>query len=204
MNLTIKEYLDNPCGTLSIPYWKTKNFTIPETIAILHQSEFRGQYQKYQKFFRLINNLNNTISKFNSIKSIHITEDLLQLINICFEKENITLSIEDLYKMQKNPVYNKNLWVGIEENKKLIACGIAEFDQEIGEGSLEWVCVHPEYQRNGLGKKIVNELCYRLKELGACFVTVSGRIGNTSNPECFYRSCGFTGSDIWYICNKQQ
>lgn len=202
MDISLKTYLHNPCGSLSIPYWKAKNIIIPDSIVILHHTHFHQQFKEYQRFFRLIHPLTELFLPSDNIKTVNALEDVLSLLNICFEKEDINLSINDLIQMQSHPVYNKNLWVGIEENGKLIACGIAEFDEEINEGIIEWLCVLPEYQRKGIGRKIVNELCYRLKELGATFVTVSGRIGNTSNPELFYRSCGFIGSDIWYICKK--
>ncbi|MDE7264117.1 MAG: GNAT family N-acetyltransferase [Anaeroplasmataceae bacterium] len=202
MDLSVKTYLNNPCGTLSIPYWKAKNLVIPDSIVILHHTQFQNQFNEYQSFFRLLHPLNEAFFPSCEIKTISALEDVLPLLNVCFEKEDINLSISDLIKMQEHPVYNRNLWVGIEENGNLIACGIAEFDVEINEGIIEWLCVLPNYQRKGIGRKIVNELCYRLKEFGATFVTVSGRIGNTSNPESFYRSCGFLGSDVWYICEK--
>lgn len=30
--ITLTEYLNNPCGTLSIPYWKAKNMVTLKTI----------------------------------------------------------------------------------------------------------------------------------------------------------------------------
>lgn len=202
MNISVKEYLNNPCGALSIPYWKAKNIIIPDSLVILHHTQFHYQYKEYQRFFRLLNPLKEEFLSSNNIKTINDLEDALSLLNLCFEKEDINLSIHDLMQMKKLSVYNENLWVGIEKNGKLIACGIADFDEEIKEGIIEWLCVLPDYQRKGIGRKIVHELCNRLKGLGASFVTVSGRIGNTSNPEFFYRSCGFIGSDVWYICKK--
>ena len=35
--ITKEEYLLNPCGTLSIPYWKNKTIIIPSNIAIIHK-----------------------------------------------------------------------------------------------------------------------------------------------------------------------
>ncbi|MDE7106413.1 MAG: GNAT family N-acetyltransferase, partial [Anaeroplasmataceae bacterium] len=140
----------------------------------------------------------------NGIETLSIKEDLLHLLNACFKKENIELSLEDLYSMQSHPTYHERLWVGIRVEGNLIGCGIAEYDQECREGILEWICVLPQAQRKGYGSRIISCLLHRLKELGALFVTVSGRVDNISNPEKFYRSCGFKGSDIWYICNKKE
>jgi ribosomal protein S18 acetylase RimI-like enzyme len=78
------------------------------------------------------------------------------------------------------------------------ALGIADFDAEIKEGSLEWIQVLPSKRGLGLGKMLVNELLQRLKSK-ADFVTVSGRVDNPANPQALYRKCGFTGDDIWYV-----
>jgi len=37
----------------------------------------------------------------------------------------------------------------------------------------------------------------------AAFVTVSGEMDNTSQPEKLYRKCGFSGNDIWHIMCKK-
>ena len=58
--ITLTEYLNNPCGTLSIPYWKAKNIVIPPEMKILHDKEFRENILlDYidEKYFRLYHNL---------------------------------------------------------------------------------------------------------------------------------------------------
>lgn len=204
MNVSIEEYLNNPCGTLSIPYWKSKVTPIPKNFIIVHQNEFHNQYKEYQRYFRLLHTLKDLKPILYGIETLNPSEDLLDLLNVCFKKENIELSLEDLYSMQAHLTFHKNLWIGIRVEGKLIACGIAEYDKECKEGILEWICVLPQAQRKGYGSRIISCLLYRLKELGALFVTVSGRVDNISNPEKFYRSCGFKGSDIWYICNEKE
>ena len=42
--MDVKEYLQNPCGTLSIPYWKAKTLAIPDSMRIIHCSNWNGQY----------------------------------------------------------------------------------------------------------------------------------------------------------------
>lgn len=197
-------YLNNPCGTLSIPYWKAKVISIPNSIVILHKNDFHHQYEDYQRYFRLIHPLREIMPIEDGVETISISEDLLHLLNACFKKENIELSLEDLYDIELHSTFHQNLWVGIRVEEKLIACGIAEYDKECNEGIIEWICVMPQFQKEGYGTRIISCLLQRLKELGALFVTVSGRVDNTSNPEKFYRSCGFRGSDIWYICKKKE
>lgn len=199
-----EEYLNNPCGLLSIPYWKAKIVFVPDSIEILHHKKFKNQKKEFQRYFRLIHHLDKIGPIPKQVQFLEITEDLVSLINICFKAEHIIVSLEDLYDMQKHSTYRKDLWIGIEVDDRLIGCAIAAYDLECREGSIEWICVLPEYQRKGYGSKLVYGLLYQLKELGADFVTVSGRLDNISHPEKLYRSCAFTGSDVWYICKKEE
>lgn len=75
-------------------------------------------------------------------------------------------------------------------------------DTEIGEGILEWIQVSEKYRGKGIGKFIVNELLQRMNGM-ASFVTVSGQVNNSTNPEALYRKCGFEGNDIWHIMYKK-
>lgn len=36
--ISINEYKQNPCGALSIPYWKAEKMSIPENIKIVHNN----------------------------------------------------------------------------------------------------------------------------------------------------------------------
>ena len=55
--ITKTEYLLNPCGTLSIPYWKYQTIAIPSNIKIIHRRHFNNQFNKFQRFFRLLHKL---------------------------------------------------------------------------------------------------------------------------------------------------
>ena len=79
---------------------------------------------------------------------------------------------------------------------------IAELDKKILEASLEWIQVLPEYRGQGVGKTLVNELLHRVSKK-VKFTTVSGLLDGETNPEILYRKCGFTGSDIWMVYNKE-
>ena len=41
--IPLNEYLKNPCGTLSIPYWKNKNIITPEHIKVVHQIDYSAE-----------------------------------------------------------------------------------------------------------------------------------------------------------------
>lgn len=78
---------------------------------------------------------------------------------------------------------------------------MAELDAEIKEGILEWIQVSPEYRGKGLGKFVVNELLWRMKDK-AEFATVSGKVNNSTNPRGLYIACGFFGEEIWHVMRK--
>lgn len=204
--MNLQEYLNNPCKTLSIPYWKNKQINIPKDIIILHEDEYLNTNQKFSKvdkFFRVIHKLDDVPKSSNSsVMTIDIKNDidqLISLINICYEKEKIKINLKDINSWINRITYRDDLWIKIVLNGKIIASGIAEIDYEVKEGILEWIQVDPLFQGQGYGKMIVNELIYRLSKI-ADFITVSGRINNNSNPLGLYKSCGFEGADIWNIC----
>lgn len=205
VNREIRNYLYNPCRELSIPYWKHKLITLPSNIAIIHADDFCNQYQQYQRYFRILHKLVDIKEVCNKVCLIDFNYDkksLIQMINKCYEHENIFVDEGDIDKWMRHPTFNKSLWVKIEKNNKIVASGIAEYDLELKEGIIEWVQVLPEYRNKGYGKDIVNYLLKQLKELNANFVTVSGSLENKTNPEVLYRKCGFIGNDVWYICKK--
>ncbi|MBR0137335.1 MAG: GNAT family N-acetyltransferase [Erysipelotrichaceae bacterium] len=119
-------------------------------------------------------------------------------IRECYREETVT--DEELLTYTQRSVYDKDLWIAIREKQtgKIIASGIGEFDETIGEGILEWIQVSPKYRRKGLGKVIVCELLKRLSEK-AGFVTVSGRMNNPDDPFSLYKACGFEDPVIWHI-----
>lgn len=60
LSVNDSEYLRNPCGTYSIPYWKNKTIQIPPNMKIMHDREFEDelllQYND-EKYFRLLHDL---------------------------------------------------------------------------------------------------------------------------------------------------
>ena len=70
------------------------------------------------------------------------------------------------------------------------------------EGVLEWIQVSPNYRGKGLGKFIVRELRWRMRDK-AEFVTVSGRVDNPSHPDILYKRCGFSNEEIWHVLRKK-
>lgn len=206
--MLLKEYLENPCRKLSIPYWKNKNMQIPENMIIVHQNDFDdSSFTDYhdEKYFRLIHKLDNV--KRNHIDGFSVrtaeASDIPIIVDIINKSySDLSVTYEQILSYTKTEAYDKNLWIVVYENNKndAVGCGIADLDNEAREGILEWIQVLPEYRGRGIGKMIVNELLRRMKN--ADFATVSGKIDNKTNPEKLYRSCHFVGNDIWHILTK--
>lgn len=208
--MTLNEYLKNPCGISSIPYWKVKSIVIPENIMILHNNDFSESLLNNhidEKYFRLYHDLKNineiVISGIEIINASN--QDISIIVDIINQSYvDMQASCKQFEDYTKTQVYNPDLWILVKNtsNNKYIGCGIADFDSETKELMLEWIQVLPEYRKKGIGQIIVNELLWRGKDI-ANFATVSGKIDNISKPERLYRKCGFTGSDIWHILIKR-
>jgi GNAT superfamily N-acetyltransferase len=119
-------------------------------------------------------------------------------INQCYP--NMHLKSDTVRSWTDHPVYDPNLWIWTLEDAtgSPAGLGIAELDREIGEGSLEWVQVHPHYRRKGVGTSLVRALLARLEGVTQ-FTTVAGRVDNPTHPERLYRRCGFSGGDVWWV-----
>ena len=180
--ITAEEYLKDPCGASSLPFWKTEQTEIPQGMQIVPEDQFDAAACKgtAEPYFRLICRpaecVRPEIPEGFELAACS-TEEYAQHINSCYEQEGVT--IEEVNAWRLRPVYDPELWSAVKDrkNKKIAATGIAEIDRRIGEGILEWIQVSPEYRRRGLGQYVVKELLYRMKEK-AGFVTVSGKMKN--------------------------
>ena len=208
--ITLTEYLNNPCGTLSIPYWKAKNITIPPNMKILHDKDFSvDTLLNYtdEKYFRLHHNLKEILRIITNDFEITTAtrkdiKSIVQIINDSYT--DISVNKELIKSYTKTPVYNNSLWIMVKEKAtgKYVGCGIADFDTEAKELILEWIQVLPQYRGKKIGQLIVTELLFRMKDI-ADFATVSGKVNNATNPEALYRKCGFVGNDEWHTLNKK-
>ncbi len=203
-----KTYLENPCKHASIPYWKMEIIGEPKDIRIHHMDACDCDdidRSNREAYFRLIHHLDGIGEEDTSVMTIHPEKDidgLAKMINQSYHREGIMVKRTDLIRMMTHPVYQADLWIKIIKDDQIIASGIAEFDPRLKEGVLEWIQVIPEARGQGYGKMIVKALLSRLSKR-AEFVTVSGRLGNHSNPERLYRQAGFQGHDIWHVIRSR-
>lgn len=204
-----KQYLENPCGTASIPYWKAVCISIPVNMKILHDREFDAELLKRyvdEPYFRLLHHMREvkpvSLPEGYSLYEASVS-DFADHINSCYEDIGITMSEIQGYLTREQ--YCAGLWLAVRDNykEKIVATGIAELDREISEGVLEWIQVSKDYRSRGLGSYLVLELLWRMRK-AARFVTVSGKCENTDNPEGLYRKCGFCGDDVWHILRERE
>lgn len=204
--MDMEKYLRDPCGTLSIPYCKAMALTVPESMKILHCSEWHGQYRSYQRFFRIKHDLKELVPidfDYDALSIDYQAAQLSEMINASYRHENISVSEQDILLWKHRKTFCEDLCIYMNADGGVMAAsGIAEYDAACREGFIEWVQVLPEYRKQGLGKKIVAVLLNRLRDHGAEFVTVSGNLDSVSRPLELYKGCGFTGDDIWYICRE--
>ena len=189
--IDLQNYMKNPCRVSSIPYWKTKTVSVPDGMLIIHDELYNDDY------------LNKPELPEGYSVICATSKQYADHINSCYYDLTVTEELIDSYTT--HAVYDEDLWIAVvdKETNKIVASGIGEYDREIHEGVLEWIQVTETYRSNGLGGFVVNELLWRMKEK-ADFVTVSGKSDNKTNPERLYRSCGFTGNDLWHILKLKE
>jgi len=157
---------------------------------------------KENKYFVLYHDTKTTHSPVHDyqIEVVKASEaqEVMTFINNSYEF--ISVTEEEVLNWRTHDVFDESLWIWIKEDQEILALGIAEYDQEIKEGALEWIQVHEKARGKGVGQILVNELMSRMEQ--AAFVTVSGEIDNNTEPEKLYRKCGFKGDQIWYYYTK--
>lgn len=205
--MTAEEYISNPCRASALPFWKTERLTMPQNILVVRDDEFdpvihTGCDTPYFKLMHDLKRVGTPRLPEGFRLSACDTADLARHINECYPDIGVTEG--ELSSYRTRFVHDPALWVCVRDKKsgRIAASGIAESDQRIGEGALEWIQVSPEYRRRGLGRFVVNELLSRLSTRAA-FVTVSGRAEDPSMPSLLYKSCGFTGETLWHVISKE-
>ncbi len=203
--ISLQQYLLDPCGTASIPYWKYKSIAVPQNMLIVHQREMTdGLLLAYrdEPYFRLYHDLKNI--RQTALREVEIVPGgdsvsaFVQLINKSYT--DLSVTAEQMERYRRTPVYCPDLWILLRERstRTVLAGGIADYDEEAGELILEWIQVLPPFRGRGYGQLVVNTLLSKMRNT-ARFATVSGKINDPSDPERLYRKCGFSGADIWHI-----
>lgn len=206
--MNLEQYLQNPCAASSLPYWKAVQTAVPENMLIQHDRHFCADCLTDfidEPYFRLYHDL-QTLRAAILPDGFRLCQaspaDYAAHINECYGSVSITE--EEIKSYFQHSVYSAALWIAVQErnSQKIVATGIAELDEQVGEGILEWIQVSPAYRGLGLGTYVVSELLTRIAQR-AKFATVSGQINNPSKPERLYRKCGFQGKDLWHVLKRK-
>jgi len=208
--ISLDNYLNNPCSSSSIPYWKAKNITIPDNMKIVHENDFFAE-MLYEYADEIYFRLHHSMQKLTKPEpesydietvSLEDIETIVSVINGSYT--DLQVNKEQIQGYIQIPVYRSELWILVKESAtgNCVGCGIADFDPEAEELILEWIQVLPQYRGKNIGTAIVKELLWRGREY-AKFATVSGKVENETKPEALYRKCGFTGNDVWHILRKK-
>ena len=199
------EYLQDPCAASSLPYWKAVSLEMPEGMLAVRDDLFEKEaYPGYSDdpYFKLVHSLENVEKPALPPGFCEAEAGFAEFsahIRRCYGGGP---NADELAGYSLRRVYDPALWIALADAEGGIAAtGIAELDCSIGEGSLEWIQVSPEYRRRGLGVFLVRELLWRMKGR-ADFVTVSGRVCNGNDPLRLYMRCGFGNKTIWHVLTR--
>lgn len=182
---------------------------MPENMLVVHQRDFSpGAFPDAidEPYFRLLHPLTDIPGDMpDSVEIIPGAgriSDFAALINASYDDLRVTES--QLAGYLETPVYDPECWLLMKERETgcVVAGGIADFDADTGEASLEWIQTLPEYRQRGYGRATVCALLRIIREK-ARFATVSGKVNNPTCPERLYRSCGFSGDDIWHVLTRK-
>ncbi len=77
----------------------------------------------------------------------------------------------------------------LEEDNQLIGSVMVGYEGH--RGWVNYLAVHPDHQRQGLGRLLMNEAERRLRDLGCAKVNLQVRASNETARE-FYRQIGYT------------
>lgn len=208
--ISLEDYRRDPCARLSVPYWKAKTLCVPAGIRIVHDRDFSSAFlERYEdrQYFRLYHDLCRICADVPSGLEMETAreEDLDRIVSIINRSyPDLRVSAAQIAGYRRAPTFQRELWLLARDKDTgaQVACGIADYDPEAGEVSLEWIQVLPEFRRRGIGQAVVNELLRRAQPY-AEFSTVSGARENPACPERLYRRCGFTGNDIWHVLREK-
>lgn len=96
---------------------------------------------------------------FQQVDPAQDIEAVAAFIDQCYE--DISPTVETVSSWIDHLVYEPELWLWAVDdlNGERVGLGIAEVDDSVPEASLEWIQVHPDYRRRGLGQLWCRSCC---------------------------------------------
>ena len=130
----IEEYKENPCGVLSIPYWKNKRIRIPENMCVVHDTKYvEENYRDYhdEPYFRLYHDLVGV--KPFALDGLSIVtakyDDIPLLVDVINQSyTDLSVTTEQIIGYTQTEVFCPELWIAAVDNttSRIVGCGIAD------------------------------------------------------------------------------
>ncbi len=116
-------------------------------------------------------------------------EDIIHIIAKAFSNEDAKLAKKEISEMFSKSFNKPTYVVAIEKNEIIGFAGFIQswFDSNIYE--IFWVTISPDFQKKGIGIKIVGDIVRRIK-LFKDHLKADAIILSTFSPE-FFMKCGF-------------
>ena len=209
--ISLEQYVKNPCGLLSIPYYKARRMGTPAGVRVVHARDFHGDVADDETdtpYFRLRHDLHALDQsalpgayRMGTLDRHHAAQ-LAALLETCYQ--GLTLTPEAAEAMRTEAFAFASAQLGAWTRAgTLVGCCLGTFDAQAREGVVDWLAVHPLHRRKGIARALVNA-CVEAYIGYADFMTVSGQVDNPSHPEAVYRKCGFTGGDVWHVLVQKE
>ena len=98
MNPQAKEnYLESPCRASSIPYWKAKTVSVPDSMKILHDEDFTPEFLQWytdEQYFRLIHKTASSISASGLEGLLHLPDTVTKsAISFILHRSSLTIYV---------------------------------------------------------------------------------------------------------------
>jgi len=191
-----KTYIKDPCKVLPNAFWKTNERLDQLECSVeptdINEVILQGWNQSGLHIFW------NKSREIESRFSNRVDQSAFAIIHDYFLDERFTMvNVDTKVELEKVSELIGKCYEDIHPSVDTVSSW-TEYD--VFEEDL-WIQVLPGYQGKGLGKILVLELLKRMHGK-VDFVTVSGEVDNETNPERLYKSCGFSGDDIWWLLRK--
>lgn len=201
----LEDYRADPGRAAATCFRRTRT-PLPAHVQVLHASEDPHRHTTAPtRYFKLVHALGHidvpTLPEAHRLVDVHDDAWTDQIVRVIDDAYHHTMNVDadTVRGWRGNPTACPDLWLGLANTDgELVGCAISDLDPSVAEGSLEWVQVLPDAQGRGMGRALVLSTLQRMQGR-ADFAVVSGEVDNPTSPEALYRSCGFTGEDLWHV-----
>ena len=118
--MTLQDYLRDPCGTLSIPYWKNKTVQVPNFMRIVHARDYdTDAFAEYtdEPYFRLKHDLHDIPLADKRFICRTAGEDDLPLMAEIINRSytDLSVTVEQLQGYRNTPAFAPDLWIIVQD-----------------------------------------------------------------------------------------